>query len=307
MPDATAAVRANERLGLILGIVGVTIFGLTYPFTKLAVADMDPLFVALGRAVVAAAFAAVVLLATRPPMLKREDWGPLARYSLGVVLGFPVLATIAVKAATAAHAGVISAVLPLATAMASVAVAGERPSRAFWACGVAGSAAVLIYALIHGSSVSGTAAATPWWADVLLVGAIACASWGYAEGATLSRRIGGWQAISWALVVSAPVMIVLLIAFGGPIPWGASARSWAGFLYVAVFSMFIGFFAWNRGLALGGIAKVGQVQLLQTFVTLGGAAMLLGEPVGLLEVGFAALVVALVALGWQTRVVRKSV
>lgn len=297
--------RRNERFGLLLGVVAVTIFGLTFPFTRMAVLEMDPLFVALGRAVLAAALAALVLIATRTPAPPRELWGGLMRYSLGVILGFPVLATLAVKVAPAAHAGVISGILPLATAMASVVVAGERPSKTFWACGFAGSAAVVLYALIHGAGGSGMTD-TPWWADAMLFGAIICASLGYAEGAKLAGKIGGWQTISWALVVSSPIMLILTYAFGGPIPWQASAKAWSGFLYVSVFSMFIGFFAWNRGLALGGIAKVGQVQLVQTFVTLAGAAFLLGEPVGLLEVGFAALVVALVALGWRTRVTRRD-
>jgi drug/metabolite transporter (DMT)-like permease len=142
--------RRNERRGLVLGVIGVVIFGLTFPFTRMAVLEMEPLFVALGRAVLAAVFAGAVLLITRTPFVERRLWGGLARYSLGVVLGFPLFATLAMKVAPAAHAGVIAAVLPLATAMASVVVAGERPSKGFWACGVAGSAAVLVYAFIHG-------------------------------------------------------------------------------------------------------------------------------------------------------------
>jgi drug/metabolite transporter (DMT)-like permease len=307
-PDATAKSleRArNERRGLVFGGIGVMIFGLTFPFTRMAVLEMEPLFVAIGRAVVAGALASIVLLLTRARFPERALWGALARYSLGVILGFPILSTLAVKVAPAAHAGVIIGILPLATAMASVVVAHERPSRGFWICGVAGSAAVVAYAIIHGSGRPGIAP-TPWWADTLLFGAIICAAGGYAEGGKLAGRIGGWQAISWALVVSWPVTFALTYLLGGPIPWNASAKAWTGFLYVSVFSMFIGFFAWNIGLALGGIAKVGQVQLLQTFVTLAGAAILLGEPVGWLEVGFATLVVGLVALGWRTRVTRPA-
>ena len=305
-PDATAGSlqkARDEQRGLLFGLLGVMIFGLTFPFTRMAVVEMQPMFVAIGRAVVAGALASIVLLVTRTRFPERALWGGLARYSLGVILGFPILSTLAVKVAPAAHAGVIIGILPLATAMASVVVAHERPSRKFWICGIAGSAAVVAYAIIHGSGHAATAP-TPWWANALLFGAIICAAGGYAEGGKLAGRIGGWQAISWALVASWPVTVALTYALGGPIPWNASARAWTGFLYVSIFSMFIGFFAWNLGLALGGIAKVGQVQLLQTFVTLAGAAILLGEPVGLLEVGFATLVVALVALGWRTRVTR---
>jgi len=287
--------------GLGLGLLAVLLFGLTLPFTRLAVAGHDPLFVSLGRAVLAALLAAVVLAVMRPSFPPQPLWGRLLRYSLGVVLGFPLLATLAMKHAPAAHGGVILAVLPLATAMASVPVAGERPSLAFWLWGALGSALVLVYAVMAGGGAGGLHIA-----DLLLFAAVASAAWGYAEGGVLARHIGGWQAISWALVVSAPVMLAALWLLGGPINWQAPVSAWAGFFYVSIFSMFIGFFAWNRALALGGIARIGQLQLLQTFVTLAGAALLNGERVGPLEIGFAVAVVAVVAAGWRTRVGTRS-
>lgn len=183
--------------------------------------------------------------------------------------------------------------------MAGAAVAGERPSLGFWACGVVGTGTVLVYSLL-----TADASGELQWADLLLGVAAFCAAMAYALGGEMARRIGGWEVISWALVFSAPVMLALVL-LSGPINWAASLWAWAGFLYVSVFSMFLGFFAWNKGLAMGGIAKVGQLQLLQPFVALAAAAALLGESVGWLEIGFALLVVAIVALGWRMRVGRR--
>jgi drug/metabolite transporter (DMT)-like permease len=207
--------------------------------------------------------------------------------------------TIAMQYAPASHAAVVLAVLPLLTAMAGVLVARERPSLGFWACGIAGTLVVMAYALFSGGGTGEL-----HWADLLLAGAALSASTGYALGGEMAHRVGGWEAISWSLVVTAPVIAILFRVLAPPINWGASASAWAGFLYVAVFSQFLGFFAWNKGLSIGGIARIGQLQLLQTFVTLAGAYLLLGESIGWMEVIFSAAVVGLVALGWRMRVHR---
>ena len=186
---------------------------------------------------------------------------------------------IAMQYAPASHGAVVLAVLPLLTAMAGAMVAGERPSLGFWACGIAGTGSVLVYSLLAGG-----ASGDLQWADLLLAAAAFCAAMAYALGGEMARRVGGWEVISWALVFSAPVMLALVL-LSGPINWAASPSAWAGFLYVSVFSMFLGFFAWNKGLAMGGIAKVGQIQLLQPFVALAASAVLLGEAVGWLEIG----------------------
>ena len=183
--------------------------------------------------------------------------------------------------APASHGAVVLAVLPLLTAMAGALVAGERPSLGFWACGVAGTGAVLVYSLL-----SGGGSGDLHWADLLLAASAISAAMAYALGGEMARRIGGWEVISWALVFSSPAMLVLVL-LSGPINWAASASAWAGFLYVSVFSMFLGFFAWNKGMAMGGIARIGQIQLLQPFVALAAASALLGESVGWLEIAFA--------------------
>jgi drug/metabolite transporter (DMT)-like permease len=287
------------RQALLLGLMGVLVFGLTMPATRAAVMELDPLFVTLGRALLASVLASVTLLAARARPPRRRDWPRLFWFALCSIIGFPLLMTIAMQHAPAAHAAVVLAVLPLLTAMAGVLVARERPSPGFWACGIAGTGAVLVYALLS-SGGSGDLG----WADLLLAGAAVSAAAAYALGGELSHRVGGWEVISWALVAAAPVLLVLFFTVGPPINWDASASAWAGFLYVAVFSQFLGFFAWNKGMSLGGIARIGQMQLLQPFVTLLAAFLLLGEPIGWMELLFSAVVVGLIALSWRMRVTR---
>jgi drug/metabolite transporter (DMT)-like permease len=192
------------------------------------------------------------------------------------------------------------AVLPLLTALGGALIAGERPSAGFWACGVAGTGSVLCY-----SALTGSASSELQWADLLLAASAVSAAMAYALGGEMAGRIGGWEVICWALVFAAPALLPALLLLAWPSNWSARPSAWAGFFYVSLFSMFLGFFAWNKGLALGGIAKVGQIQLLQPFVALVASALLLGEAVGWLEVVFASLVVAIVALGWRMRVARR--
>ena len=297
---AAPAPRSAESLGLIYGLIGVSIFGLTLPLTRIAVAELDPLFVSLGRAVVAGLVAGVMLWwsGRLPPTLAQLR--KLAIVAAGVVFGFPVLSTIAMRTAPAGHGAIVLALLPLATAAASVLFAGERPSIGFWLCGLAGSGAVLAFAALEGAFSSAGLGA----ADLLLVAAVIAAAIGYAQGGALSREMGGWQVISWALVISLPVLALALAALAPKMSFHAHWPAWASFLYVALFSQLIGFFFWNKGLAMGGVARVGQVQLLQTFVTLAGAALFTGEAVGWRELEFAMLVVSIVAIGRKMPVAR---
>ena len=296
-PDTPAHVR---RQALFLGLLGVITFGLTMPATRAAVLQLDPLFITLGRALLASVLAAGTLAFARPRAPMRRDWGRLFWFSVCSIIGFPLLMTLAMQRAPASHA-VVLAVLPLLTAMTGVLVARERPSLGFWACGIAGTGVVLLYALLAGGG-SGEL----HWADLLLAAAACSAAMAYALGGEMSKRIGGWEVISWALVTSAPALVVLFAILRPPINWNASASAWVGFADVALFSQFLGFFAWNKGLSLGGIAKIGQMQLLQPFVTLVAAYFLLGEPIGWMEVIFCMIVVALVALGWRMRVTRPT-
>lgn len=284
------ATTADRRLGLWLGLIGVIAFSGTLPATRLAVAWLDPVFVGLGRALVAAVLAAVVLAATRTPIPPRALWPRLGVVALGVVAGWPVLTALAMRHVPAAHGAVVAGLLPLATALAGAWLAHERPRRKFWGWALFGSAVVVAFALWEGGG-----ALQP--ADLLLAGAVAAAAIGYAEGARLSRILGGWQVICWVLILAAPfVVIPTWLTFDArslTAPWAA----WAAFAYVAVISQFLGFFVWYRGLALGGIAVVGQTQLLQPFLTIIASAWLLAESVSAATYISAALVIAAIAMG----------
>lgn len=294
---------ADVRRGLALGVVGVIVFGLTLPMTRIAVLELDATFVTVGRGLVAALCAAAYIRYRGLRVPPRELWPQLVLFGLMVTLCFPLLVALAMRHAPSSHGGVVLAVQPLITALASMLVAGERPSLGFWLCSLAGTAAAVTYAVL-----SSAGSMALHWADLLLAGAALLGSLGYAVGGHLSRRMPGAEVISWALVMVAPLMVLVLLATGAPVLGNASSTTswsaWMAFLYVGVFSQFLGFFAWNAGLALGGIARVGQTQLLQPFVTLLAAALLIGERVGWLEIGFGLLVVGLVAAGSRMRVAR---
>jgi len=274
--------------GLVSGLIGVVIFSGSLPATRVGVMGFSPLFLTAARAVIAGALAAALLVILREPRPARRDLASLAVTALGVVVGFPLLTAMALRHITSAHSIVYIGLLPLATAVFGVLRGGERPKPLFWLFSGIGSAAVVGFALSNGGEVSLVG-------DLLMVAAILVCGLGYAEGATLSRRLGGWQVISWALVLSLPVMLALAFV-SPPADWDAvPLKAWIGLGYVAVFSMLVGFIFWYRGLAKGGIAGVGQLQLLQPFLGLLLAALLLHEPVAWTMVAATALVVVSVA------------
>jgi drug/metabolite transporter (DMT)-like permease len=254
------------------GLAGVVIFSGSLPATRLAVQGFDPLFLTCARAVIAALAGAVLLLVLRQRLPGRRDLVPLAIVAAGVVAGFPLLTALALKSITSAHSIVFIGLLPLATALFAVLRGGERPKPLFWLFSGLGSLAVAGYALIQ----SGGGA---WAGDLLMLAAVIVCGLGYAEGARLSHRLGGWQVISWALILALPVMAVMGLWSFPQTMTGISAPAWAGLTYVSLFSMLIGFVFWYRGLALGGIAAVGQLQLIQPFLGLVLASLVLGETV----------------------------
>ena len=274
--------------GLINGFLGVLIFSGSLPATRIAVADLDPLFLTVARASIAAVLALALLVLLREKRPARGDLASLAVVALGVVVGFPLLTALALRHVTAAHSIVFVGLLPLATAAFGVLRGGERPKPAFWLFSLLGSAVVVGFALtrVAGGSPIG---------DGLMLAAIVLCGLGYAEGARLSRKLGGWQVISWALVLSLPVMVPLML-WTHPHAWADIREpAWLGLAYVSLFSMLIGFIFWYHGLAQGGIAAVSQLQLLQPFFGLLLAALLLHEPVGWPMVAVTAAVVLCVA------------
>ncbi|AOG10120.1 eamA-like transporter family protein [Agrobacterium sp. RAC06] len=270
------------------GFIGVLIFSGSLPATRVGLADFAPLFLTSARAVIAALLGAALLIAMREKRPLRGDLLPLAIVSLGVVVGFPLLTAFALQSINSAQSIVFIGLLPLSTALFGVLRAGERPSAVFWMFSVTGAA------LVAGFALSATADMAVQGA-VLMIAAVIVCGLGYAEGARLSRRLGGWQVISWALVLSLPVMLPLAL-WTLPQDLGAVSMSgWLALAYVSLFSMMIGFIFWYRGLALGGIASVGQLQLLQPFLGFVLAAGLLHEKVSLPMLATALLVVLCVA------------
>ena len=283
---------AIEAEGFAYGILGTVIFSATLPCTHLAVAELDPTFVAMIRAVIAALCAALYLALTKAPKPSPKQARQLVITALGVVLGFPLLTSIAMRDLPASHGAIVAGVLPLSTAVCALLIAHERPSKAFWCCALVGSALVVAFALRQGA---GRLQPGDW----AMIAAVVSAGIGYAQGAVLSQDLGGARVISWALIVSLPIMLPGAAYFGwhdAAAVHTASHRAWLGLCYISVTSMFFGFFAWYRGLALGGVARVGQVQLLQPFLTLFVATGLLGEKQNLETLTFAFLVVGVVAL-----------
>ncbi|MCO5160746.1 MAG: DMT family transporter [Mesorhizobium sp.] len=262
----------RTTMAWINGLIGVVIFSASLPATRVAVQDFDPIFLTVARAAIAGVLALALLLAFRESRPARRDLASLALVALGVVVGFPLLTALALQHITSARSIVFIGLLPLATAIFGVLRGGERPKPAFWAFSLAGSALVAGFALTQGAEASLAG-------DGLMLAAILVCGLGYAEGARLSRSLGGWQVISWALVLSLPVMAALMALTLPSSFAGIGTPAWLGLAYVSLFSMLIGFVFWYRGLAQGGIAAVGQLQLLQPFFGLALAATLLGEAV----------------------------
>lgn len=289
----------HEKAGLLYGLLGVCSFSLTLPATKLALTVLTPMTAGLGRALVAAILAALVLLIRRVPFPSWHETKQLILVAGGVVAGFPFFSAWAMERVPASHGAIIIALLPLATAGAAAFFAGERPARMYWVSSGIACLTILGYAI-------GSGFGSLQWADLALLAAVISAAIGYAVGGQLSRTMGGWQVISWSLVFSFPFLV---IPIAGPLLsqlQHATAAAWFGFGYVSVISMFLGFFAWYHGLAIGGVAKVGQIQYLQPFFTILASWLLLSESVTPGAVLAAVIVVASVAKGRTASVKQKS-
>lgn len=287
-----AATTAPLWEGYGCGLAGVLVFSLTLPMTRVAVMEWSPWLIGLGRALLAAVPAILLLWLTRSRRPDRHEWPGVILAAIGIVVGWPLTSTLAMASVPASHGAVVNGLLPLSTAAFAAWRSGERPSWAFWVWALAGAALVSVFALRQGHGALQTG-------DLWLLLSVLLGGLGYAEGARASRSLGGWRTICWALAISAPVL-------AAPVAWLAadaampSAATAAAFLYLAFGSMFLGFFAWYRGLAMGGIARVGQVQLLQPFLTVAAAALFFREAVEPMTFAFAAAIVAVIAGGRRT-------
>ncbi|MEP6355802.1 MAG: DMT family transporter [Hyphomicrobiales bacterium] len=285
----------QQQLGLFLGLIGVVIFSGTVPATRLAVSELDPWFVTFARAAIAGSIAAMILLATRRT-LPKAFWKFSTLSSLCLVIGFPGFLSLALLTVPASHSGVVLGLLPITTAIFSVLFADERPSISFWIWSTLGALLIIVFTLRDGA---------PGFeiGDLWLVAATLSASFGYVFSGKISRQKPGWEVICWQLIIAAPFIIAGTLWFWDDAIFTARPSTQLGFAYVSLFSMLIGFFAWNAGLALGGIARVGQLQLLQTFFTLAIAAVVLEETISSETLFFATAIVVVI---WYARKARVS-
>jgi drug/metabolite transporter (DMT)-like permease len=285
---------SRERLGLLLGFVGMAIFGGTLPATRIAVSAIDPMALTALRTAIAGLCSLVLLLVLRRPLPPRRLWPQLAIAMLCVSIAFPFLMALAVQTVDASHGGVVLGILPIATALVAVAITHERPRPLFWIASIAGAALVIAFALRQGGGALSAG-------DLLLFAAVAVSAIGYAFSGRLTADMPGWEVISWVLVMALPISLPAAALTMPADLTHIALKPWLALLYVAVFSQWIGFFAWNAGLAMGGIARVSQVQLLQPFITFALAAYFNDETITPQIVLFAAAVVATVAISTRTR------
>ncbi|XUY29523.1 DMT family transporter [Agrobacterium sp. rho-8.1] len=297
---ARTTTSAHENIGLLLGTIAVLAFSLTLPITRYLTHYLSTWDIGLGRSCLAAIGAVFVLIVTRQRLPTRRQWGRLALTASGIAFGFPLLTALGMKTVPASHGGIVLGSLPLATALIGCLLSKERPSFAFWVVALVGFALVFIFSLY---SQGGTADLSFYTGDLALIGAVVMAGIGYAQGGILARSLGGWQVICWTLAASLPLLIPATIATAS---WDNFAAlplmPWAAFAFLALVNSLIGFFFWYQALAIGGIARVSQVQLLQPFFTWLFAVWFLGEDFSLVTLVFTALTIATVIVGKRTLV-----
>jgi drug/metabolite transporter (DMT)-like permease len=287
---------SSRSSGLFWGFLGVLAFSFTVPLTRVAVEGMSPLFIGSGRAVLAAILATFVLVVTRQKLPNARQFRHLVVVGAGVVVGFPYFTSYALETVPAAHAAVVIGLLPIATAVVAVIRTSERVHGRFWVFAILGAISAISFASVAAGEFGHFE-----WADLLLVGAVITSAIGYSEGAVVSRELGSWQTISWTLVIWSPVMIIMTIVSVATQPITATPWQWAAFVYLGAVSMYLSFFGWYRGLAIGPITTVSQVQLVQPVLSIVWAALILGEVITLDVAVGGAVVIACSALAVRTR------
>lgn len=292
-------IESRRKLGLALGIAGVCLFAGTLPATRLTVATIDPLFLTAARAVIAGCAGVALLAALRRPVPPRQQWSMIALGGLCTIVGFPVFTALAMVSVPAAHGGVVLGIVPLATAGAASIVAGERPSGGFWLVSLAGAAIVIAFVL------SQPGARTYALGDVYLLGTVLAGAFGYAFSGRVSVSMPGWEVVSWQVTAFLPLSALAAFALWPHDLVAAPLQAWAGLAYVSLVSQFFAFFVFNAAMALTGVARIGQLMLLQPFVIVVLAALVNGEPLRLTTLAYAAAVVGTVLIGQRTRIWRR--
>ena len=287
-----------NRLGLLLGFVGMCLFAGTLPATRLAVSGFDPLFLTVARAAVAGSAGLILLIVLRRRIPPRSLWLEIFGAALCTVVGFPLFAALAMTTMPAAHGGVVLGIIPLATAATAAIFAHERPSFGFWVASIIGAIFVLTFMLRRSGGETFSAG------DLFLLGTVASGAVGYTLSGRLAALMPGWEVISWQVVIFLPFAALATFALWPPSISSASFSAWAGLAYVGFISQYMAFFVFNAAMAIGGIARVGQIMLLQPFVIVALALLVNGEPINAETIIFAAAVVATVLIGQRMRVRR---
>ena len=290
-------VLTDANKGYLLGIIAVIGFGLTLPVTRFLIAYLDPIFIGLGRACLAALVAAIILLIKHQTLPTPSEFAKLTVVSLGVVIAFPILTAWAMQSVPASHGGVILGVLPLASVLASRVVSKERPSIAFYLLSLLGMCLVVIFSIRQSDGLGHFAIG-----DIAMFLAVVFAGFAYALGGQLAKTMGGWRVICWALLIAFPfVLVPALLSAPSKISMLPST-AWFAFCYLSLVSQLFAFIAWYQAMAFGGIARISQIQLLQPFVTLLAATLLLGETLNAEILIFTTLVLLCVGLGKRTTI-----
>lgn len=284
-----------ETKGMLIGFVGIAIFSLTLPFTQMAVNEMSPFFLAFGRASIAGICALILLLFNKSKFPNRVQIKKLIIIVVGVVYGFPIFTSIAMTTLPSSHSGIVLGILPLAMSLFAAIKYKEKPSLSFWLTSIFGTFMVISYTFMDNDG-------SLMIEDLWLLFAILFAAIGYSEGGILSKEMGSIAVISWALVISLPLNLFASYVFYETSYATISFQAFMSLMYVGLFSMFIGFFFWYKGIAIGGISRVGQVQLIQPFLTIIGAYFLTNEKITFLNILFALIVLIVIIIGRRTKI-----
>ncbi|KOO48616.1 DMT family transporter [Priestia koreensis] len=290
---------SKEKVGLLLGAIGVICFSLTLPATRVAVEYFGATIVGLGRTVAASILVGIILFIRKEALPSRQHFKSLLIIAFGTVLGFPLLTSFSMESLPVSHGAVEVALLPLSTAGFSIIRGGERPSLKFWLSSIIGSLAVIVYAIHLGLG-------SFQLADFALIAAIIILGLSYAEGGKLAKELGSWQVIAWSIMIGAPFFVLPVIFQFSPSMLHAPIEAWGGFLYLTIVSQFLAYVAWYKGMALGGIARVSQIQYLQPFLMIMFAGLFLGESITLFTMITALIVVFSVMIGKNAPVLKKE-
>jgi drug/metabolite transporter (DMT)-like permease len=280
---------------MLIGVIGITMFSLTLPFTQMAVKELSPFFVAFSRATIAGFCALILMILGKYKLPTKNQIKRLIIIAIGIVYGFPIFTSMAMTTLPSSHSGIVLGILPLTMSVLAAIRYKEKASLAYWITSIIGASLVITYAFIDNNGFLIKE-------DLWLLFAILFVSVGYSEGGNLSKEMGSIAVVSWALVLTLPFNIIATYFFYETSFSSVSLQALISLSYVGLFSMYIGFFFWYKGIAIGGISRVGQVQLIQPFLTIVAAFFLTNEKITFLNILFALMVLVVIIIGRKTKI-----